>query len=109
MESWSGLENVPPYHGASKLPSELVNQTQFVSKVHAIGEGGQILVVEYKNTLFPIFVRATEYTQGLFRGDIIRLAYQIQQKPEQPTHLQLNLKAEKPLSASRIFHWSVCS
>lgn len=97
LESWSGLENFPPYERTSELPAELVNQTQFVGKVHAIGESGRILVVEYKDGVFPIFVEATEYTQGLFRGDIIRLSYKIQTRPQQPTHLQLNLEAEQPI------------
>ena len=85
--------------GQIKTP-ELLNQTEFIGKVHAVGEGGQILVVEYKDTLFPIFVKATEYTQGLFRGDIIRLSYKIQTRPQQPTHLQLNLEAEQPIEVN---------
>ena len=97
LESWSGLEDFPPYERASELPAELVNQTQFVGKVHAIGEAGRILVVEYKDGVFPIFVEATEYTQELFRGDIIRLSYKIQARPQQPTHLQLNLEAKQPI------------
>lgn len=107
LESWSGLEDFPPYERASELPAELVNQTQFVGKVHAIGEAGRILVVEYKDGVFPIFVEATEYTQGLFRGDIIRLTYQIQARPQQPTHLQLNLEAEQPIEViDAIADWS---
>lgn len=107
LESWSGLEDFPPYERASELPAELVNQTQFVGKVHAIGEAGRILVVEYKDRVFPIFVEATEYTQGLFRGDIIRLTYQIQARPQQPTHLLLNLEAEQPIEViDAIADWS---
>ena len=107
LESWSGLEDFPPYERASELPAELVNQTQFVGKVHAIGEAGRVLVVEYKDSVFPIFVEATEHTQGLFRGDIIRLTYQIQARPQQPTHLQLNLNAEHPIEViDAIADWS---
>ena len=97
LESWSGLEDFPPYERASELPAELANQTQFVGKVHAIGDAGRILVVEYKDGVLPIFVEATEYTEELFRGDIVRLTYQIQARPQQPTHLQLDLAAERPL------------
>ena len=73
------------------------NQTEFVGKVRAIGAGGKVLVVEYKDGVLPIFVEAPDYTQGLFRGDIVRLNYTIQARPERPTHLKLNLEAEQPL------------
>ena len=100
LESWStGEDAPPPYERNSEIPQELINQTQsqFVGKVHAIGGEGQILVVEYKESLFPIFAQATEYTQGLYRGDIIRLNYKIQQRPQEPIHLELDLQAEKPI------------
>ncbi len=97
LEAWSGLEDLPPDETARELPTELINQTQLIGKVHAIGEAGQILVVEYKDSMFPIFVKATEHTQGLFRGDIIQLSYQIQARPQQPKHLQLNPEVEHPI------------
>ena len=97
LEPWSGLEDFPPYERASDLPAELANQTQVVGKVHAIGEEGRILVVEYKDGVFPIYVETPEYTQGLYRGDIVRLTYKIQFRPQQPTHLKLDLEAEQPL------------
>ena len=106
LESWTGLEEFPPYERASEPPAELANQTQFVGKVHAIGEAGRVLVVEYKDGVFPIFVEAAEYTQGLYRGDIIRLNYQIQARPQQPTHLRLNLEAAQPIEViDAIANW----
>lgn len=97
LESWPGLGDFPPYERSAGLPAELANQTQFVGKVHAIGEGGKILVVEYKDGVLPIFVEATDYTEGLFRGDIVRLSYTLQERPQQPTHLKLNLESEQPI------------
>ena len=97
LESWSKPEDLPPYERASGIPEELINQTQFTGKVHAIGEAGQVLVVEYQESLFPIFAQATEYTKGLYRGDIIRLSYKIQQRPKEPIHLELDLQAEQPI------------
>ncbi len=97
LEPWSSSGDLSPYERTSELPAELMNQSQLVGKVHAIGEAGRVLVVEYKESLFPIFVEASELTQGLFRGDIIRLSYLIQARPPQPTHLKLNLEAEQPI------------
>ncbi|NET39031.1 MAG: hypothetical protein F6K19_44835 [Cyanothece sp. SIO1E1] len=106
VEPWSGLEDFPAYEREAELPTELVNQTSFVGKVHAIAAGGQVLVVEYKDGVLPIFVESPEYSQGLYRGDIIRLAYQIQNRPQQPTHLQLDLAAEKPIEVmDAIANW----
>jgi hypothetical protein len=98
LESSTGRKGFPDYARATLLPAALKQQTDFVGKVHAIDAGGQILVVEYQDQVFPIFVNSTEYTKGLYRGDIIRLAYQIQERPQQPTHLQLNLEAKPPIA-----------
>ena len=97
LESWSGRSGFPDYERQVNLPAELFDRTDFVGKVHAIGEDGKILVVEYNDGVIPLFVESTEYTQGLYRGDIIRLSYQLQKIPKNPTHLRLNSEAEKPI------------
>ncbi|GAB4546644.1 MAG: hypothetical protein Tsb0014_41240 [Pleurocapsa sp.] len=97
LESWSQPEGFTPYSRQADFPAQLQNQTSLTGKVHAIGEDGKILVVEYQDGVIPIFVTATEYTQELYRGDIVQISYQIQSRPQQPTHLQLDTTAEKPL------------
>ncbi|WP_193789869.1 hypothetical protein [Synechococcus sp. PCC 7336] len=97
LESWSGLDGFPAYERGANIPAELVDRTNFVGKVHAIGEGGRILVVEYKDGVLPIFVESPEYTEGLYRGDIIRLSYRIQAFPSRPTHLKLDLETAQPI------------
>lgn len=97
LEPWTQPEGFTPYERQVDLPRELQNQTSFIGKVHAIGEGGEILVVEYQDGVIPIFVTATEYTKNLYRGDIVKLHYQIQQFPSQPTHLKLDNTVDKPL------------
>ena len=97
LESWEQPQGFTPYARKVDIPTELKNQTSFIGKVHAIGAEGTVLVVEYQDGVIPIFVTATEYTQGLYRGDIVKLFYQIQQHPQQPTHLQLDTNVAKPL------------
>ena len=97
MEPWTGLDEHPEYDYEAGIPEELMSQTEFVGKVHAIGEGGKVLVMEYKDRVLPIFVENPEITQTLYRGDIVRLAYQVQQWPQQPTHLLLNSDVEQPI------------
>ena len=97
IEPWQQPEGFEPYQRQADLPSELQEQTSLIGKVHAIGEDGKVLVVEYQDGVIPIFVTATEYTQGLYRGDIVKLTYQIQSHPNRPIHLQLDTTVEQPL------------
>lgn len=97
LDHWAGLDAFPRYEHTADLPEELKSQSSFVGKVHAIGAEGKVLVVEYKDGVLPIFVQAPNLTKDLYRGDIVRLAYKIQQWPQQPTHLQLDAEAEQPV------------
>ncbi|MEA5537103.1 hypothetical protein, partial [Crocosphaera sp. XPORK-15E] len=96
-ESWSGLEGYEKYKYEATIPEELKDKTQVVVKVHAINNQGEILVVEYKDRVIPIFVETPELTKDLYRGDLIDISYQIQPLPEKPTHLNLNLAVKNPL------------
>ncbi|MGL6342933.1 MAG: hypothetical protein ACRC80_27810 [Waterburya sp.] len=95
LEPWAQPGKFEPYQ-RKKLPNEST-QTNLIGQVHAIGEDGKVLVVEYQDNIIPIFVTATEYTKNLYRGDIIKLAYQIQQNPQKPVHFQLDTTVAKPL------------
>ena len=96
LEPWTQPEGFAPYERQA-VPAELTEQTSFIGKVHAIGAGGKILVMGYKDAVVPIYVSATEYTKGLYRGDIVKLTYQIQQYPQRPVHLQLDTTVEQPV------------
>ncbi|MEM8677061.1 MAG: hypothetical protein AAGF83_24885 [Cyanobacteria bacterium P01_G01_bin.67] len=97
LEPWAQPEGLAPYERQTDLPAELKEQTSLIGKVHAISEDGTVLVMGYQDGVIPIFVSATEYTQGLYRGDIVKLAYQIQSYPQRPVHLQLDTNAPQPL------------
>lgn len=97
IEPWQQPEGFEPYQRQTGLPQELKEKTSLVGKVHAIGEEGKILVIEYQEVVIPIFVNQTQYTERLYRGDIIKLSYQIQSQPQRPVHLQLDNTVEQPL------------
>lgn len=97
LEPWTQPEGFAPYERSTALPGELETQTNLIGKVHAIGAEGKVLVVGYQNAVLPIYVSATEYTKDLYRGDIIKLNYQIQQNPQRPVHLQLDTTVEPPV------------
>ncbi|MEL6578989.1 MAG: hypothetical protein AAFQ14_04505 [Cyanobacteria bacterium J06621_12] len=97
LEEWSQPEGFEPYKRQVDLPGELTERTSLIGKVHAMVEGGKILVVGYQDLVLPIYVSETEYTQDLYRGDIIKLNYQVQSYPNRPLHLQLDSTAEQPI------------
>lgn len=95
LEPWQQSQ-IAPYQ-RPEIPTELTEQSSLVGKVHAIGSGGKILVMGYQDIVIPIFITSPEYTQSLYRGDIVKLSYQIQQYPQRPIHLQLDTAVAQPL------------
>jgi hypothetical protein len=79
-----------PYGHDAKLPDELLGKSSATFLVHALHADGQILVVEYKDTVVPIYVRNGDLTKDLFRGDLVQLAYRVAREPGRPTHLRLD-------------------
>jgi len=88
---------VPPYAHQTKLPQDLGQQGTVQVVVHAVGASGDILVVEYKDAVVPIFVQDKAQTQGLYRGDKIEIDYVLQAQPGAPTHLNLDKRSADPL------------
>ena len=97
LEKWQQPEGFEPYERQTDLPAELKEQTSLVGKVHAIGAEGKILVMGYQDLVLPIYVTEPEYTKNLYRGDIVRLNYQVQSYPQRPLHLQLDTTNEQPI------------
>ena len=96
LEKWQQPEGFEPYERQADLPTELKEQTSFIGKVHAIGAEGKILVMGYQDLVMPIYVTEPKYTKNLYRGDIIKLNYQVQSYPQRPLHLQLD-STNKPI------------
>ena len=74
-------------------PSELDGKTNLIGRVHAVDQGGKVLVVEYKDLVLPVFVRdeaTIQAAQKLFRGDKISLDYKSKSFPDSPKHLMTN-------------------
>ncbi len=86
-----------PYQHQAKIPDELLNQTQGTFLIHAVAGDGHILVVEYKDSILPIFVQNAALAKDLFRGDLVQLKFKIQTDPTHPTHLNLNEKDPQPV------------
>ena len=96
LEKWQQPEGFEPYERQMDLPAELKEQTSFVGKVHAIGAEGKTLVMGYQDLVLPIYVTEPKYTKNLYRGDIVKLNYQVQSYPQRPLHLQLDT-TNKPI------------
>lgn len=89
---------VDPYQHQAKIPDELVGKTSGTFLVHAIGGDGQVLVVEYKDVILPIFVKNGALTKDLYRGDLVQLQFKIQNYPDQPVHLNIDETAAAPVT-----------
>lgn len=77
--------------------NELAQQTELTARVHAISPDGQVLVLEYKDRVLPVFVKESatqELIKPLFRGDLIKLRYKVRSEPEKPLHLSPVLTSE---------------
>ena len=97
LEEWQQPTGFQPYERQADLPENLKQQTSLVGKVHAIGESGKILVMGYQDLVLPIHVTEPKYTRELYRGDIVKLNYQVQSNPQRPLHLQLDDGANSPI------------
>ena len=97
LDTWTGLDGFPQYEREEGIPDELQEQDSFLGKVHAIGAGGKILVVEYKDAVLPVFIPSRNVAKDLYRGDIIRVSYTLQPRPTSPTHLVLNSETDTPI------------
>ncbi|NEQ98504.1 MAG: hypothetical protein F6K30_17590 [Cyanothece sp. SIO2G6] len=97
MDAWAETDDSPAYEYEAGVPAELLGGTRFVGKVHAIGADGHMLITEYKDQIIPIFVRDATISDSLYRGDIVRITYTIQRRPQEPIHLQLDGTVEQPV------------
>lgn len=85
------------YQYQAKLPDELMNKTELSGKVHAVADGGKILVLEYKDVVVPVYVRDEKWTKDLYRNDLVTVKFVIRKHPHQPVHVMLDPKAEVPV------------
>lgn len=87
----------PPRTREADLPADLLKESSLLGVVHAVAAGGEILVVEYKDAVVPVFMEDTSWSKGLYRGDKILLHYTVQKSPKHPTHLRLDTSVKIPL------------
>lgn len=86
---------LPARHSSINLADDLKGKTSLLATVHAVAGDGAVLVIEYKDTVVPVFVEEVALTRDLYRGDKIRVHFVFASHPKNPSHLQLN-PAVKP-------------
>lgn len=92
----SGL-SAAPYEYEAKIPDDLQKSNVETFLVHAVAGDGAILVLEYKDAVVPVYVKKPSLGRDLFRNDVVRVAYQIQKRPDSPTHLVLDDNVSEPI------------
>lgn len=96
----------PKYSHEAKLPEELLSKSELTGKVHAIAEGGKILVIEYKDAIVPVVVPQPELTKGLYRNDKITLKYKVRVHPHLPAHVMVDVKQANPITVTdKLVDW----
>ena len=99
-EKWSpGVTlDPPPRKRTEDLARVLGRKKRLDALVHAIAEDGSALAIEYANEVIPVQVPPTDALRkqvaGLYRGDRIRLRYQVANYPRRPLHLVLSTDAK---------------
>lgn len=86
----SALDQMPYQYKGNV--SELNDKKEFIGRVHAVGQEGKMLVTEYKDRIVPIYVvepSSQELVKQLYRGDLVRIRFQVRSEPEAPVHLSL--------------------
>ena len=88
MSSW-GVD-LGPYPHSVQVPNDLVGLDKFRVKVHATHSAGQMLVVDYKGSIFPVLVPQALQTiaRDLDRGDLVELRFAQKLTPIWPLHLE---------------------
>lgn len=84
------MTNVPEYSHTTKLLKDISDKTELIVKVHASLLDGQIFVVEFGDSNIPVVVKNPALTKDLYRGDKIKIRFQIQEVPTAPVHLVLD-------------------
>ena len=94
LKSWGSP--FPEYKHEVKLPKDLEKMDSFIGKVHAVHANGAVVVLEYKDSVLPLIVKKDELdlTKNLFRGDKVKVFFDIAGVPSRPTHLELKKMAD---------------
>jgi hypothetical protein len=90
VKKYESAYEVPGYQYQAKLPDDLLEKDSEIFLVHAIAGNGQILVLQYKDAVLPVFVKDGELTKNLYRGDLVKLRFKIRRRPQEPVHLTID-------------------
>lgn len=96
IDEYEPMPAIPSYDYEAALPGDLEAQDSALFLVHAVHEGGRILVVEHRDAVLPVFVQRPDLTRRLARNDVVRLFYEIRGYPDRPVHLEL-AEIEQPV------------
>ena len=99
LKAYDPSEKAGDYQHDAKIPEELLSTDKAMFLVHAITGGGRVMVVEFKDSVVPVFVRNSALTKDLSRNDLVELKYTIQASPDRPVHLRLK---ERETDAVRV-------
>lgn len=84
-----GTSPAGEYERRMDIACVLKQKFQVTALVHAIGDGGKVLVLDYLNTVFPVFVSNPALTENLYRGDVVEIKVTPFAEGKAPSHFML--------------------
>ncbi|EDM77880.1 hypothetical protein PPSIR1_01597 [Plesiocystis pacifica SIR-1] len=97
VEAYASAYETPAYARELSLPEGLLEETEIVAKVHAVGGEGSVLVLEWQDAVVPVRVSRPELVNDLWRNDKVRVAVAPAPYPGKPAHWLLDTEAAQPL------------
>jgi hypothetical protein len=79
------------------IPAEVYEKSEMTALVHASLSDGNILLIDLKDIILPVYIRDNKWTKNLYRNDLIKFKYIVRSNPKRPTHLELNVDDPEPL------------
>jgi hypothetical protein len=96
VKKYEASPEVPAYRYEASIPDALRGKDNELFLVHAVNADGAVLVVEHEDVVLPVYVTRPELTRNLARNDVVRLYYEIRNRPNRPVHLELK-DVERPV------------
>lgn len=94
---WKGIGSDIDYDYKTDLPADVLSKTSLKGKVHAVANGGSVLVMEYGDRVFPVLSKNPDLTKGLYRNDKIELLYKVLDVGAETKHLLVDLEKTEPV------------
>jgi hypothetical protein len=98
LEIIKPYETELPHHNYEmRLPQDLRASGKIRALVHAVTDGGSVMLIDYRGAVIPVVVRRPTLARNLYRNDTVEIDYVLAESPTRPPHMMLNPRVRSPL------------